>query len=332
MALLNPPDILPEAMRFLVRALLALGEPEVDRDELVGLVAPRGLTEAMDSVASDAADTSGAEPDDLRTGGTLIAAASLDALRMLGVVDQRGNRIKLNGAGAQRWRSPADVSPRSLCQVLLDAVMQMADPDAPSGGSYGVADLVHASVLLHVAGQPLRPFDRFESAVGAASRDGRSFAIRQQEALGPERKDWPIPNREQWLSFRRWASYLGLARPVGTTGLIPDASEGLARRLPVLAPGEYEIHDFVARCASAIPILDGGVLQFGHDPQPEGDHAVLSGGLSVSLLQFEADGFLTMDKKSDTGGRTLRLQPDGSADRLVTTVVRERTPIRRGNR
>lgn len=40
MALLNPPDILPEAMRYLVRALLALRAPRVDRDELIGLVAP----------------------------------------------------------------------------------------------------------------------------------------------------------------------------------------------------------------------------------------------------------------------------------------------------
>ena len=52
MALLNPPDILPEAMRYLVRALLALRPPRVDRDELIGLVAPPGLTEAMGSLAA----------------------------------------------------------------------------------------------------------------------------------------------------------------------------------------------------------------------------------------------------------------------------------------
>ena len=86
MALLNPPDILPEAMRYLVRALLALRQPQIDRDELIALVAPPGLTEAMDSLAADAADTSEAEPDDLRTGGSIIAESSLDALRSLGLV------------------------------------------------------------------------------------------------------------------------------------------------------------------------------------------------------------------------------------------------------
>ena len=229
MALLTPPDFLPEAMRFLVRALLALREPEIDRDELIGVVAPRGLTEAMDSVATGAVDLSDADPDDLRTGGSLspeppsthcgcLAWSCSPAIGSGWPVRKRSRK------------SPADVSSRSMFQVLLEAVIQMADPEA----SRGVEDLVQALILLHVAGEPLRPFDRFESP--AASRAGRSFASRQQKILGPDRKTWPVPNREQWLSFRRWASYLGLARPVGTTGLIPDASEALARRLPALTP------------------------------------------------------------------------------------------------
>ena len=61
---------------------------------------------------------------------------------------------------------------------------------------------------------------------------------------------------------------------------------------------------------------------------------MLSGGLSISLLQLEADGFMTMDHARATrpDGRTLRLRPDGSADRLVTTVIWQRPPARRGGR
>jgi hypothetical protein len=320
MALLNPPDILPEAMRFLLRSLLALREPEVDRDELVALVAPPGLTEAMKSLGSEAADIL-ADPDDLRTGGTVIATASLDALRMFGLVGQRGNRVALTDTSTERWKNPADVTAESLCQFLLDSVMRMADPRAMPGESSGVTDLVHALVLLYVAEQPLLPFDRFEPVVAEGSQPGRDFMNWELESRGSDRGAWPVPNKEQWLSFRRWAPYLGLARSAGATGLIPDASAALARRLPDLPSGDYDVRDFVARCASEVPILDGGALQFGHDPQIEGDHAVLSGGLSVSLLQLEADGILTMDKRSDTGVRTLRLRPDRSADRLVTTVV-----------
>jgi hypothetical protein len=324
MALLNPPDILPEAMRFLVRALLAAADQELDRSELVNLVAPRGLTEAMDSIATADDDPSGVEPDDLKAGGTIIAEASLRGLTTLGLVKQSGDRVKLTG-GAADWKAPSDASPDRMGRVLLDAIFQIGASDV----SRGIGDLIQAVVLLHTAGQPLRPFDTFDSAAGAS----RSFADRQTEALGPVRKDnWPVPNQEQWQPLRRWASYLGLARTVGREGLIPDASEALLQRLPTMPPGDYDVRDFVARCASAVPILDGGALQTGHDPLSEGDHAVLSGGLSISLLQLEADGFLTMAQRSDASGRTLRLRPDGSADRIVTTVVWETTAARRGGR
>jgi hypothetical protein len=335
MALLNPPDILPEAMRYLVRALLALRQPHADRDELIGLVAPRGLTEAMDSLIADAADTAEAEPDDLRTGGTVIAGASLDALRSLGIVEQDGSRIALSAAAATQWKKPADVTAQGMCRRLLEAALQAANPEAPYGETSGSTDLMQAVVLLHSAEQPLWPFDRLES--GRAVRPGdRAFAEWQSTCCGPDRtKTWPVPNREQWLSFRRWAPYLGLARPVGTNGLIPDASDALIRRLPELAPGDYHIRDFLGRCADAVPILDGGTFWLGQGSPAHGEPSVLSGGLSVSLMQLEADGFMSMPRpESDIGrdGRILRIRPDRSADRRVTTVIWHTTPIRRGAR
>jgi hypothetical protein len=333
MALLNPPDILPEAMRYLVRALLALPQSHADRDELIGLVAPRGLTETMDSITADAADTAEAEPDDLRTGGTVIAGASLDALRSLGIVEQDGSRIALSEAAAVHWKEPGDVTAPGMCRVLLDATLQAADPEAPYGETSGSTDLMQAVGLLYKAKQPLLPFDRFES--GHAPRTGgQAFAEWESACCGPERtKSWPIPNNPQWLPFRRWAPYLGLARSVGVSGLIPDASEALMRRLPAFQPGDYAIGDFVGRCALAVPVLDGGALWRGLEAPADGDDGVLSGGLSVSLLQLEADGYMTMARpKSDTDrdGRIVRLRPDRSADRLVGTVTWHATPVRRG--
>ena len=226
----------------------------------------------MDSIATSDVDLSAADPDDLRTGGSIIAGASLGGLRTLGLVEQNGSRVKLAGVAAN-WKRPPDASPESMRQVLLDSVIQKGDSDA----SHGIGDLIRALVLLHTADRPLRPFDTFESAAGTS---GRGFADRQAEALGPVRKGiWPVPNQEQWQALRRWASYLGLARSVGTAGLIPDASEALIRRLPAMAPGDYAVREFITRCASAVPIMDGGALQTGHDPLNEGDHAVLSGGL-----------------------------------------------------
>jgi hypothetical protein len=329
MALLNPPDILPEAMRYLIRALLALGQPHVVRDELIGVVAPRGLTEAMASLTA-AADVTDAEPDDLKTGGSVIAGASLDALRSLGMVEQDGSRIALTETAVNHWKKPGDVTPREMCRVLLERALQAADPQAPYGAASGSTDLAQATILLHSADEPLLPFDRFESAP-----TGRSFAAWQLKACGSDRvKNWPVPNKEQWLSFRRWAAYLGLARPVGTNGLIPDASEAIIQRLSPLQPGDYDVRDFLGRCALAVPVLDGGALWRGPETPTIGETSVLSGGLSVSLLQLEADGFITMaEPKSDTtrDSRILRLKPDRSTDRLVGTVTWHATSARRGD-
>ena len=223
MALLNPPDILPEAMRFLVRALLAARDQELDRSELVSLVAPRGLTEAMDSIA--AADGGSfrrrpGRPQDRRAPSS--PRASLDGLRTLRPRQaETADRVKLAGSGGG-LEKPSDASPGGMGRVLLDAVIQMGDSDV----SHGIGDLIQAVVLLHTAEQPLRPFDTFE-----CRRRGQRPRFRRpgrRKLLGPVRKDnWPVPNPEQWQPLRRWASYLGLARTVGRQGLIPDASEAL---------------------------------------------------------------------------------------------------------
>jgi hypothetical protein len=319
MPLLTSPDILPEAMRFLVRALLAAPAQQIESAELVRLVAPPGLKEAMDSVTADDTESSAEDADDLRTGGTIIAEKSIDGLRTLGLVEQDGDKVRLAGAAAE-WKTPSDASPDNMCRIVLDAVIRRGY----SGPTSGTEDLIQAAVLLHTSDQPLRPFDTFESA--ATGKHGHSFAGWQHRALGEKRTgNWPVPNRTQWLSFRRWAPYLGLARPVGTTGLIPDASEALIGRLQNIKPGEYAVNEFIRQCASAVPILDGGELQAEHDPFYEADRAVLTGGLTVSLLQLEADGLVKLDQRSDASSRTLRLRPDGTADRVITTVTWQKT-------
>ena len=80
-------------------------------------------------------------------------------------------------------------------RVLLDAVIQMGDSDA----SHGIGDLIQAVVLLHTAGQPLRPFDTFESAAGASGRgfadqaDGSPRPGAQGQLAGPEPRAMAAP-------------------------------------------------------------------------------------------------------------------------------------------
>jgi len=312
MALLTPPDILPEAMRFLVRAILALSN-DVERDELIALVAPTGLVEAIKSLGSDA-ETASDDESDLKTGGTVIADKSLAALSTLGIVNTTKGRVSL-AAVPREWRKPTNVNSFSFSRHLRDRVFVTADPGVPVGDSAGVMDLVYGLFVLHAADNPLQPFSSFEPD---KSGHDRAFMEHQRSLLGDDRSGWAIPNREQWIPFRRWATYLGLAS-FGPSGLIADASSALIQGLGGLPPAEYDIEQFVAECARAVPILDGGSLHFPYSTT-DSSHSLLSPGLSVSLLQLEADGLVVLSKLSDIGTRTLRVGTDNSADRPVSHI------------
>lgn len=330
MALLTSPDMLPEAMRFLLRALLLFGRDGVPREELLNLVAPPGLVEAMKSLGGDAEATPAA--GDPKAGGRLIATQSLDALRRLDiVVDSNGNKmVALADDVADRWKRPTDVTAPVFCAFLLDRIFDKAEPHAPSGSANGVTDLIQALELLYTTTEPMRPFDRFEP--DRAGR-GHSFQEYQTAVVGSDAGLWPVFNASRWPPFLRWASYLGLAQLVGSSGIIPDASAALAVRLADVPPGVYDIEEFVTICATAVPLFDGGELQTRHQPAREGDTAVLSSGLSLSLMQLEADRWVTLDKRSDTGVRIVRLGQNRTTDRAITTVEwKPRTRAKGGHR
>ena len=96
MPLLNPPDILPEAMRFLLRAVLAHRGARCPKPELLALVAPEGLTEAMRPLDSD--KDNNPDLDNTAASGRLIADRSLSALISLGLVLRTRGRRRHSGA------------------------------------------------------------------------------------------------------------------------------------------------------------------------------------------------------------------------------------------
>jgi hypothetical protein len=319
MALLNPPDILPEAMRFIVRAMLALPGGEVDREELISLVAPAGLAETMTDMGRDSEELDDEdEGSDPKKGGEKIAKDSLTALQTLGIVQMSRDSVVF-GTLPDNWKKPLDVRADRFSTHLLRQVFSTADPAGPIGDSRGVMDLVHSLAVLHHAENPLQPFTGLEPGKGKKD-PSRHFAEYQTNLFGDDRSTWPIPNKEQWLPLRRWAPYLGLARTVGPNGVIADASIALSQGLSNVAAGDYSIDEFVSRCAEAIPFLDGGPFHFVEQQSQSGERAVISPGLSVSLRQLEADGFLSFDRKSDTGTRTIRVTGDDLNDIVVSHV------------
>ncbi len=312
MALTTSPDVLPEAMRFLVRAILALSN-DVDRDELITLVAPAGLVEAIESLGSDG-ETLADDDSDLKTGGSLIAKQSLAALGVVGIVTTTRGRVSLS-AVPEEWRKPADVDSLTFSKHLRNRIFASADPSVSVGESGDVMDLVHGIGFLHKAHTPLRPFSTFEPDKAGQTR---AFEEDQRSLFGDDRTGWPIPNKQQWLPFRRLATYIGLAS-FSPSGLIADASTALIHGLSELPSAQYDIEQFVAECAQAVPILDGGPLEF-PSMKTESSHSLLSPGLAVSIQQLEADGLVVLSKLSDIGTRTLRVGTDNNTDRLVSHV------------
>src|SRR4051794_38702901 len=124
MAFLNPPDVLPEAMRFIVRAVAA--QPDgLAEDELLRLISPQGFTEAVsgDPIGRDPA----AKP---KSGGRTIAVASLAALRGAGLLERpkAGDRsVRIGPALSGRVDPWEDLTAPAFAEVVRDTALAAAD-------------------------------------------------------------------------------------------------------------------------------------------------------------------------------------------------------------
>jgi hypothetical protein len=318
MALLISPDAVPEAMRFVVRALMLSKDRSYEEAELLALLAPPGLVESMTTIASD--PESGADDEgDLKTGGRAIASQSIDALATLELVAKEKGQVRLADNACSRWKHSADVTAQDFSFVLLENVLARGRGVRPFGSSKGSDDLVQALALLYAADEALRGFGRFEGAKGAKAGTGRTFVDYQmKETDSATQAAWPVGNVVRWLPFVRWAVYLGVARMAGGS-LLPEASSALIPRLIGKPKGQHPVMDFVDWCAEVLSFLDGG--EHCHFPrQREGDNVVLSPGVSATLLQMEALGAVKLARLSDDRNATLRLRADRVGDRAVSTV------------
>jgi hypothetical protein len=311
MALLNPPDALPEAMRFLLRVVVAHPHNECTRDKLISLVAPEGLSESMASIDAGIDTTQAAEGDDVRTGGRTIAERSLDALNRLGLVQIEKQTVIATSVVTSRWHHASEITAPSFAASMRNALFRVAEPTS-DGVEEGVMDLVRGAALLVSAPDPLTYFDSFDS-----KQARRRFVEHQRSHYGTAPYAWPIGNRERWVPFRRFVVYLGLARPIGSAGLVADASQALREELADLPPGRIDIISFVQRCGVALPILDGGPMHLVDEGR---DSAELSPGLSLSLKQLEADGLLRLERVGDAVSRVVALGTQASLRRSVSHV------------
>lgn len=281
MALITSPDVLPEAMRFLLRAVLSHTGARCNRAELLLLVAPEGLPETMKPLEKDKADGGGKENNS--ASGKLIVTRSLTALMTLKFVEADGSDIAATDVSRRQWSNASEVSALSFSRALRTQVWQAATAAADTPSDERVDDLVNGLAVLHAWPEPLRPFE-FETG------SGRRFNIAQTHWYGPNKTDWPVTNDVQFAPFCRWAAYLGYAQYVDTKTIIADASPALLDDLRPLPPGRYSVTDFIDRCADAMPVSDHGLRTHW---KPE-DLRDISPGLSLTLSQLEASGHIAI--------------------------------------
>ncbi|MEH0972210.1 protein DpdG [Micromonospora sp. CPCC 205546] len=302
--MLNPPDVLPEAMRYLLRAALAHRGGRCAKDELIQLVAPSGLPEVMKPLDTDR--ETDRDIDGTAASGRLIAEKSLSALAALGIVELERAEVKVAEAALRHWRTPQEVTAFSFSRLLRSHVWSTASMTNEGSVDARVWDLVNAVSVMFAAPEPLRPFD-FETGMG------RRFDEAQKRWFGQRKSDWPVTNVEQYRSFCRWAPYLGFATPITGRSLVVDASSALLQDLADLPHGRMRASEFVARCAEQLPVSDGGL----HTLWKPDDAQELSPGMSMSLRQLEAGGHLTLPPaESDTDTLVVTLGVPGEATRV----------------
>jgi len=299
MAFLNPPDVLPEAMRFLTRALLAAGG-SLDEEALVRLVAPEGLVEALDEAAPEVTDA----PLSFKQGGRVIATASLAAMRGAGLV------VKGDG-GAQRlappvterfpkWELVTQVEfARLLRETALTTVRAEWEDELPAGAE----DLANALALLLSMPDPLDPVRAFETGAG------KTLSGYQSDHFGPTQSTWIVRNKERYLPLVRWTTYLGMGRVLGDALVIDPAAALEAMALPLL-DRESPITKFLDQLGAIMPYTDRGVVGTAVRRRVGASSSEVSPGLALGLIALHHQERIVLTGKSDAESVGFRVDPE----------------------
>lgn len=273
MPLLNPPDVLPEAMRFILRALLASGG-QLSEEEARRLVTPTSLNRG-NSALDDGQEAGGPAK---------IFKASLDALRGLELVTQNlaGDRtIKIEQRVSDRFKDWPELTAKDFSDFLSNEIFSPLQ-NAPKKGDNDLYDAV--SFVMFVS-DPLTAFSTFDGP------NGRQFQAVQFDALGENLDNWVVRNTERYQSLRRWLTYIGVAR-ILKNGMIIDPSARIEQQVLSIAEKEIPIGHLLDRLGEVLPFTDrgtGGTL-IKSQMVTKFEANVVSPGLSVGLEVLEAQG------------------------------------------
>lgn len=300
MALLNPPEVMPDVVRMLTETVAAKGP--VSADGLLERTSPGAV---------------GGEK-------SLAAKASLRAARTLGLVTKEGNDLLANDDVVARTRNADTLRPawpRLLLRALrehstfddaVSASLVREDTDTP-----GVRDLAYALTWFHAQDRYGLPL---QWTIGSGRREVESLQAEQLGSGESTRAVYPLMNDTRWNAFARWALSMHAATlsPAGTGAgsLVPDPS-GLVRMVisDAIAEGSLPevtpVLDVCDHIAAQVPFLWRGALRrqlaehLERDPDPAIARDGIDSGISAALLQMQARRELIILDQADASYRSV---------------------------
>ena len=308
MPVLTSPDVLPEAMRYITKVLLAQGGT-TPKSELHRIIAPSGLQGAFQG--SEQSEP-GNKPGQIIVTNTLTAMASIGLVTYgrgddadVTLVEEFADRLpkwdRLDDAAFASFFAQEAIDDRNLETESEDN----RDADGSERGD-GAADLVHALAMLMWMPDPLDPLV-FEAGPGR-----KSLQDFQTKTLGPDIDDWLLRNRERFPNFGRWVTYLGFGRLDPGGALVADASRGMASFVTEAVGNGGPVAECIDRLGTLLPFTDRGPIGMAvrEIVQPKYPPTDLSPGLSMAWMILARQGLITLALKDDASSLGFRIGPE----------------------
>lgn len=308
MALLNPPQILPNVARVIFRALQGTDDDGISKDDLARQIAPASLPRGEGAATGP---------------GTKGFEDTLTACTTINLVERRDDIVRLHpelpaAARDRRLRESAFVP------LVLDLVLDDRINHGLWESTEGARDLTRA-IAWWLAQNPLDPPSPWNEPDGADVAQERQMA-------GGERI---FSNDTRWGAFDRWATFLGVASHMpraGKTILVPDPTLAMRSLLhEVLPESRLPILDFVERLGQRLPVVDGGSFRRAVEERmrPEAVPSSadsLSPSLSHALLRLRDEQLLRLEDLADAPTK-VRLAPGFGPERTISHIAPpERSP------
>jgi hypothetical protein len=299
MALLNPPQILPNVAQVLFRALQAADEFALSRDDLAKAVAPAALPRGE-----------AARPGH----GSKGFDDTLFACQTIGLFERDSDVIRLHPDLPDSARDRR-IRDSQLPSLIRDLVLAESINRGVWDSTEGARDLSRA-LAWYLAQNPLRPPGPWNEPAGVQAMEERQFT-------GGERV---FSNDTRWGAFDRWATFLGFGRHLPSGGkdvLVPDPTDALRKELPsVLAAQRSEIGGVVDELGQRLPVLDGGAYRREVEARLTPDAVqnsaeLISPSLAYALLRLRDQHVIILEDLADAPLK-MRL-PDGfGPERTIT--------------